>query len=264
VDIVDGATWGAMSTPEFAAYKAIVLGDADCSMAGAGAARLSAASANAATWGAAVTGNVILIGTDQSFHDQGQSLNVDGIDFAAAKAGQTGAFVSLSCDYHSWPSGTVVPYLAGLGDGFTVGATPTGCFDQARIVAAHPSLTSVTGPSLSNWGCSVHEVFETWPTNYEVLAIAEFAGGTYTAADGSVGTPYILARGVIPDGCGNGTLDSAEECDDGNNENGDGCDEACNLEVCGDGVTQAGEACDDGNTTGGDGCSASCDLEGCF
>ena len=31
-------------------------------------------------------------------------------------------------------------------------------------------------------------------------------------------------------GCGNGTLDSYEDCDDGNLENGDGCSSECQIE----------------------------------
>ncbi len=46
--------------------------------------------------------------------------------------------------------------------------------------------------------------------------------------------------------CGNGDLDSGEECDDGNNEDGDGCSATCTLEpTCGDGeVNQQHEECD--------------------
>src|SRR5664279_3119569 len=35
----------------------------------------------------------------------------------------------------------------------------------------------------------------------------------------------------IPAGCGNGTLDSGEECDDGNNVSGDGCSMTCRQET---------------------------------
>jgi cysteine-rich repeat protein len=62
-----------------------------------------------------------------------------------------------------------------------------------------------------------------------------------------------------------------EQCDDGNLDNGDGCDAMCRLEpgpgpggnpaVCGDGILQSPEQCDDGNTVGGDGCSATCKVE---
>ncbi len=78
----------------------------------------------------------------------------------------------------------------------------------------------------------------------------------------------------IPPGCGNGTLDGDEECDDGNTASGDGCSLACRQEtgficpkpgsacistvVCGDGHVGGKEACDDHNTNDGDGCSADC------
>jgi large repetitive protein len=68
-------------------------------------------------------------------------------------------------------------------------------------------------------------------------------------------------------GCGDGAVFLDEEqCDDGNNINGDGCNADCqledgNLELCGDGILNAGEACDDGNGVGGDGCNEACQEE---
>lgn len=63
--------------------------------------------------------------------------------------------------------------------------------------------------------------------------------------------------------CGNGNLDSGEQCDDGNAISGDGCSAACESEACGNGFLDPGEECDDGNELDGDGCSASCTLEEC-
>ena len=58
----------------------------------------------------------------------------------------------------------------------------------------------------------------------------------------------------------NGIIDSSEECDDGNTENGDGCSDLCIKEAvgCGNNIVESPEACDDGNTEGADGCSADC------
>ncbi len=65
--------------------------------------------------------------------------------------------------------------------------------------------------------------------------------------------------------CGDGILQPGEECDDGNNQNGDGCSATCEDEggnqFCGDGILQPGEQCDDGNHINGDGCSATCTNE---
>jgi cysteine-rich repeat protein len=61
--------------------------------------------------------------------------------------------------------------------------------------------------------------------------------------------------------CGDGVLAGDEECDDGNNDNLDGCNAGCMLE-CGDGFRGPVEECDDGNTADGDGCSSTCEFEG--
>jgi uncharacterized repeat protein (TIGR03806 family) len=63
--------------------------------------------------------------------------------------------------------------------------------------------------------------------------------------------------------CGDGTVDTGEECDDGNNANGDGCSSACALEFCGDGAVNNNgtEQCDDGNNLDGDGCAFNCTIE---
>ncbi len=74
--------------------------------------------------------------------------------------------------------------------------------------------------------------------------------------------------------CGDGLVSASEECDDGNNATGDGCNAGCGIEagfacqgnpsvcdpVCGDGVKTGNEACDDGNTTDCDGCSSTCEI----
>lgn len=62
--------------------------------------------------------------------------------------------------------------------------------------------------------------------------------------------------------CGNGKLNTGEECDDRNIVNNDGCSATCQTEECGDGIVQPpGEQCDDGNTVDNDGCSATCQTE---
>ena len=50
--------------------------------------------------------------------------------------------------------------------------------------------------------------------------------------------------------CGDGLLDAGrgEECDDGNQLEGDGCDVSCLIELCGNGRVESNEECDDGNT----------------
>jgi fibro-slime domain-containing protein len=71
--------------------------------------------------------------------------------------------------------------------------------------------------------------------------------------------------------CGDGKVEGAEGCDDGNTMPFDGCSEDCQIELdcsgasctsqCGDGIVVPPEQCDDGNTIDGDGCSKNCRVE---
>jgi hypothetical protein len=191
--VVDDATWRGMTTSQFSAYRAIVLGDASCTTLGAA----QAAQDTVATWGPAVTGNILINGTDPVFHASqgGADVTTKGIDFVVADATHTGAYVSLSCYYHGTAPSTPVPLLDALRPGgFTV--TGVGCYNDAHIVASHPSLDGLTDGTLSGWSCSVHEAFDSWPADFTVLALAKDFGSAFTASDGTIGTPYILARGA--------------------------------------------------------------------
>jgi cysteine-rich repeat protein len=75
--------------------------------------------------------------------------------------------------------------------------------------------------------------------------------------------PVSLSGTRLPDGCGDGTPGPGEECDDGDQEAGDGCDPNCTVTACGNDVLTSGEACDDGNLTSGDGCDQDCTVTAC-
>jgi cysteine-rich repeat protein len=122
---------------------------------------------------------------------------------------------------------------------------------------------------------------------------AQSGGGSFSGGSGGVG-------GYVTDTvCGNGVLGGYEQCDDGNDVAGDGCDKGCNVEpdyvcaqpgspcrkaTCGDGYQDViyspvanpsmsggagggtwaptyAEQCDDGNTVPGDGCDSGCSIE---
>jgi uncharacterized protein (TIGR03382 family) len=61
--------------------------------------------------------------------------------------------------------------------------------------------------------------------------------------------------------CGDGEVHGREQCDDGVAT--EACSATCVAARCGDGVVQKslGEECDDGNLEDGDGCDEDCDLE---
>ncbi|MBL4634521.1 MAG: hypothetical protein JKY56_11650, partial [Kofleriaceae bacterium] len=86
--------------------------------------------------------------------------------------------------------------------------------------------------------------------------------------------------------CGNLVINVNETCDDGDEINGDGCDNNCTITACGNGIETNAEACDDGRDCSdgtsctdaaecvgigdelcvprsGDGCDADCSVTGC-
>lgn len=67
-----------------------------------------------------------------------------------------------------------------------------------------------------------------------------------------------------PQLCGNGQTEGIEQCDDGNLNTDDYCDQCLLKAMCGDGVQEDsfGESCDDGNLIPFDGCSPNCDACG--
>src|SRR5262249_29394704 len=121
----------------------------------------------------------------------------------SGSATETGAYLSLSCYYSSTSPAVSVPLLAGFGSFMVEGNLR--CFHNAPIVAIHPAFAGSTDATLSNWSCSVHEVFRSFPSaSWIPLVIAKGVGGagSLTFADGSFGVPYVLASGggIVPIG----------------------------------------------------------------
>ena len=191
-DVVNEATWSSMTTGQFDTYAALILGDPTCGSIDA----IASAEANRSTWSSVVDGNVVVIGTDPIFHEGqgGGQLTDSAMAYVLAATGTTSLYVTLSCYYEGAEDNTPVPLLDAFGT-FEVGHAD--CFNDAHIVAEHPALAGLDDGDLSGWSCSVHEVFQDWPLNFVVLAIAENFGSVYTAPDGTVGSPYVLAAGDI-------------------------------------------------------------------
>ena len=79
-----------------------------------------------------------------------------------------------------------------------------------------------------------------------------------TYPDGRPDPDVFFERRLIA--CGDGITDALEQCDDGNQIDGDGCDSNCTRTGCGNGVVTDGEGCDDGNLRDGDGCDTNCTI----
>ncbi len=82
--------------------------------------------------------------------------------------------------------------------------------------------------------------------SFGLLLLGAGCGDDDGAQDAGVDAEAVDAR---PDvhivRCGDGVREGNEECDDGNTEPGDGCNQFCQREArCGNGVREAGEECD--------------------
>jgi hypothetical protein len=115
VEVVDDAGWAAKTSADFSTYRALILGDPTCS----GLGPQQAAQNTVALWGPVVDGNVIMIGTDEKFHDGqgGNKVSAKAVAFASAEVGKTGAMVSLSCYYHGTAPLTPVPLIDAFAPG---------------------------------------------------------------------------------------------------------------------------------------------------
>jgi cysteine-rich repeat protein len=137
--------------------------------------------------------------------------------------------------------------LAGIDVTATIGIqSSTGTTD-----ASGAYIISGIGPQV--WDMSVDTPYPvSGPAQVDPTIDVFVTGIDYLIDDPSCQAPF----------CGDGILDSDEECDDGNTTDGDGCSAACTVEpLCGDGNLDPGEGCDDGNNINGDGCSAECTVE---
>jgi|GEM_PF-1149533 cysteine-rich repeat protein len=63
--------------------------------------------------------------------------------------------------------------------------------------------------------------------------------------------------------CGNAILERTEQCDDGDNDETNGCLSDCSITGCGDGLLDSGEQCDDANSDNTDDCLSNCQNPTC-
>jgi hypothetical protein len=246
VTVATPTTWDAMTTAQFAAYSAIIIGDPSTTTCSSTVP--SDALSTAATWGAAVTGNASIVGTAPVFAGTaGAALLTDAIAYAVAGSG-TGLYLSLNCDY-TGPNDVAVPLLAHVdGGGFEVTGHAAGCPNAGRVntweADALPAFNGLKGSDYASPACSVDETFLAWPA--ALSGVAYLNGATpkdFTASDGQSGQPYVLAGapassgtqalapatgGEVPAGATTGGanaaapgIDQATAGDPVNTENGD-------------------------------------------
>jgi hypothetical protein len=174
VTVKDAAGWASTTTTEFGSFNAIVFGDANCQVSPSPT--LDAAIANRTAWSPAVTGPIVVVGTDPIYHRNfvgspkiaAETLTLNSIAFAASGP-DTGMYMNLSCYYYTvnpeTPSTVTVLDQFGV---FTVAGEEASTI--AVLAPSHPVLSGLTAASLSDWGSSMHEWFVTFPAGWTALA----------------------------------------------------------------------------------------------
>jgi hypothetical protein len=162
-------------------------------------------------------GNRIVIGTDVVYHNPGHPTNIhlieDGIEYAGAQASSTGVYFDTSCVQDGVPGNAVSSVLNSLSDPSASGSWSTflpPCTGAVSLIARDPAFTTsgadlaLTTTDLASWGCSVHESFPTFKSDWSPLAIATdpslpshpTCGSDPDTGASSCGQAYILIAGI--------------------------------------------------------------------
>jgi cysteine-rich repeat protein len=179
-------------------------------------------------------------------------VRIDGIthtydgDLDIFLVGPNGVSRELSTDNGSDADYTATNFIDGSPISIVDGASPF-----SSVFAPEASLATTAGTDFLHTNAK-----GTW--NLHVVDDGTGDTGTLT------GWTLIACVDPTISYCGDNVKDPGEECDDGNANNTDACNNACGItDGCGDGNLDAGEQCDDDNQVSNDGCSATCQIEAC-
>ncbi len=218
---VDADGWAALTAADFASYDLIWIDEQSC--AGSAGSTYAPVAANRATWSPQVTGNVVLVAGDPTYHGSGTGFNRNAYYWATSGTG-TGLYASIGCIGSS--GGTVTPdWLQGLG---SITYTGLGCSDSISFPdSSHPLITtpSAITPSGMSVGCFFHERWVSFPSTFRaVIHVSGSNAGVIVRestldANGSPCTdPSTCASGFCVDGvccdtvCGAGATDDCQAC----------------------------------------------------
>lgn len=133
--------------------------------------------------------------------------------------------VSLRCDCDPFPA-----------DGEGMQSTGTTADPVSLAEGSSDTVQPVTSDSVSS------STLETGETTLEPATTDDLTSTNGSTSTGDLTTTEETTEDVHT--CGDGAVDPGEQCDDGNDDNEDGCVVGCKVNVCGDGYPGPGEECD--------------------
>lgn len=147
-------------------------------------------------------------------------------------------------------------------DAAVVSLSVTGCFEPGERADSSEGSTATEEPTLTTTSSSASGTATLGePSSSGTATTSTTQAGGSTSAGSDTSEDGESTRGDIDPlpGCGNGTPDDGEECDDGNSDDADYCLSNCRRHRCGDGYHYPEfEPCDDGNEDNTDDCTSSC------
>lgn len=170
--------WAAETVQTFASYRAVVIGDHDCEYFDTGP--LQAAVDNPA-WGAAVTGNVVIVGASPTslygYIPTAQTLVLDGLKLATSTPGFTGAYVALGCYYDGANANTSLDLLNKAFDPTLNRFTGEPFYaDNVSVIGSNATFSDLNSSNLSCWSSSSTVGFDSYPPQFTVFATVSNVG----------------------------------------------------------------------------------------
>jgi len=215
VSVVTDSAWGAMTASQFGSYDLLIAGDPNCGTLPPGlvsSAPVYGPVVLGTSGGRTAAGNRVLVGTDPALHDydgysapnaRGTIIRT-GIAFAGKQPGTTGMYFDSSCGANYYGQSTqTLSILNALSSGsgtWTINSSPP-CGGSVSLFASNPSFADLTTASLQGWGCSVHETFPTFKSDWSALAVATdtptkpTCGVDHNTGANACGQAYVLIAG---------------------------------------------------------------------
>ncbi len=149
--------------------------------------------------------------------------SVDGYDGAVAAIGNIGDVDSFSFTVTQAGSSAIIAVSDGLGH------CPQGSWNP-ELTLFDPSGTEITSTTSGGiGGCPLlGPAVDPATTN---LAPGKYTVQVHDEFDGSTQGVYVVEIRVALPGCGDGVIQTGEQCDDGNLVSGDGCSATCHFEA---------------------------------